>query len=163
MGTKAKLDTKRSMTEIETSDTSLTIRRTFDASRERVWQSFTDPDELEQWYAPGDVTTKVHTLEPEPDGTLSFSFVDGDNRTDIEGTFEEIVENERIVHTWRYPGEEESRVTYEFRDVDDGAEIVLTHEQISPYRDRSARENVDGYVEGWSSALENLAAVVIRT
>lgn len=150
-------------TEIEITDTTLTLRRTFDASRERVWRAFTDPDELEEWYAPGDVTTKVHTLEPEPDGVLSFSFVDGDDRTDIEGMFEEVVENERIVHTWRYPGEEESRVIYEFRDVDDGTEVVLVHERIGPYRDRSARENVDGYVEGWTSALEKLDVALEET
>jgi uncharacterized protein YndB with AHSA1/START domain len=64
---------------VETDKTSLTIRRTFAAPRERVYRAFMDPDELEEWYAPGDVTTKVHTLEPEPDGVLSFSFVDGDD------------------------------------------------------------------------------------
>lgn len=148
--------------EIESGESSLRIRRTFDAPRERVYRAFTEPDELEQWYAPGDVTTEIHTLELEPDGALSFSFVDGDERTDIEGEFLEVVENERIVHTWRYPGEEESRVTYEFNDVDDGTEVVLVHEQIGSYRDRSARENVDGYVEGWTSALETLHEVLVR-
>lgn len=142
---------------VEATDTSLTIRRTFDAPRERVYRAFTEPDELEEWYAPGDITTKIHTLELEPEGALSFSFVDGDDRTDIEGTLEEVVENERLAHTWRYPGEEESRVTYEFRDVDKGIEVVLVHEQIGPDRDRSARENVDGYVDGWTSAFEKLA------
>lgn len=34
------------MTEIETTDTSLTLRRTVDAPRERVWRAFTDADEL---------------------------------------------------------------------------------------------------------------------
>lgn len=148
------------MTEIETAESSLTIRRTFDAPLERVYRAFTDSDELEAWYNPGDGTTKIDVLELEPGGDLSLTFVDGENRTDIEGTFVEVVENRRIVHTWQYPGEGESRVTYEFRAVDDGTEVVLTHEKIGPYRDRSASENTDGYAEGWSRALENLSAVI---
>ncbi|MFC4440193.1 MULTISPECIES: SRPBCC family protein [Natrialbaceae] len=148
--------------QLETDEASLTIRRTFDAPRERVFRAFTDPEELEQWFAPGEVTTQVHILEPEPDGALSLSFVDEEHPTDIEGTFLKVLEHERIVHTWQYPGEEESRVTYEFRDVDDGTEVVLTHEDIGPYQDRSARENADGYAEGWTSALEKLEGVASR-
>ena len=34
------------MTEISTSGTSLTIQRTFDASRERVWEAWTDPEQV---------------------------------------------------------------------------------------------------------------------
>lgn len=148
--------------QIETTETSLTIRRTFDALHERVYRAFMDPKQLEQWFAPRDMTSQVHTLEPMPDGALAVSFLDGKNRIDVEGTFLEVVENKRIVHTWQYPGEEESRVTYEFRDVDDGTEVVLTHENVSAYRDLTDHENVDGYVEGWSNALENLGEVVIH-
>lgn len=81
-------------------------------------------------------------------------------RTDIEGTFLDVVENERIAHTWQYPGEEESRVLYEFRDADEGTEVVLTHEAIGPYRENSADENADRCTEGWSSALERLDQLI---
>ncbi|WP_255171196.1 SRPBCC family protein [Natrononativus amylolyticus] len=153
---------RRSKTEIEAGDTSLTIRRTFGASRERVYRAFADPAELEQWFAPGEMTAQVDDLELESDGALSLRIVDGKRSTTIEGTFLEVLEYERIVHTWQNSGQKESRVTYEFRDVDGGTEVVLVHERIGAYRDRSARENVDGYVEGWSSALETLGTVVSR-
>ncbi|MFC6763855.1 SRPBCC family protein [Natrinema soli] len=144
----------------ETIETSLTIQRTFDAPRERVFRAFTDSDELEQWFAPGDLQPAVHTLEPEPDGELSVSFLDGGDRTEIEGTYEDVVEHERIVHTWNYPGESESRLTVEFRDDDGGCELVLTHERIGPSREYSAEENAYLYEEGWSSALVKLEAVL---
>lgn len=154
-------DTKTSdETELETNDTSLTVRRTFDASPERVFRAFTDPEELEQWYAPGEVTTRIHTVEPEPDGAFSLSFLDGANRTDIEGRFLEVVENERLVHTWLYPGETESLVTIEFEDVADGTTVVLTHENIGAYQELSDRENVEGYAKGWITALGTLGAVL---
>jgi uncharacterized protein YndB with AHSA1/START domain len=150
------------MTEIEINDTNLTKCRTFDAPRERGYRAFVDPEELEQWFVPGEMTAQVNDLELEPDGTLSLRIVDGKRSTTVEGTYLEGLEDERIVHTWQNSGKKESRVTYEFRDVDGGAEVVLVHERISVYRDRSARENVDGCVEGWSNALETLGTVVGR-
>lgn len=151
------------MTIIETAETGLTVHRTIDAPRERVYRAYLDPVELTEWFAPGSLTPEVHALDPEPGGPLSVSFVDEENRTDLEGTFVEMIENERIVHTWNYPGEEGSPVTWELRDVDGGTEVTLTHEDIDPYRERSAAENVDGYVEGWTSALEKLDVALEET
>ncbi len=64
------------MRDIETSESSLTIRRTFGAPRERVFRAFTERDELEEWFAPspGVVTTEVQTFAPE-------ELAAGDNRT----------------------------------------------------------------------------------
>lgn len=137
------------MTGIETSETGLTIRRTFDAPRDRVYRAFTEPEEVAQWFGPGATTGQVHALEPEPGGAYSVSMLDGETRYDVEGEFLEVVENERIVHTWE-PG----RVTIELRDVDDGCEVVFTHEGLPD------RETADGHATGWASALDNLAAVL---
>lgn len=144
----------------ESSGGSLTIRRTFDAPRERVFRAFTDPEEFGRWFAPGSLTPEVDALEPEPGGEFAVSFVGDDDRTDIEGTYLEIDEDERIVHTWDYPGEGESRLTIEFRDADGGCEVVLTHDRIGPYQEHSAEENADLYEGGWSSALDKLEGVL---
>lgn len=137
------------MTEIETSGTKLTIRRTFDAPRDRVWRAFTEPDEVEQWFGPGSMTGRVRALEPEPGGTYSVSMLGDEHRYDVEGEFLEVVEGERLVHTWE-PG----RVTIELRDADEGCEVVLTHEGLPD------REAADGHTAGWASALDNLAEVL---
>ena len=135
--------------EIETSETSTTIRRTFDASRERVFRAFTDPEDVEQWFGPGALRGQVHALEPEPGGAYSVSMIGDDVRFDIDGKFVEVVENERIVHTWE-PG----LVTIELRDVDDGCEVVLTHDGLPD------TEVAEGHASGWASALDNLAEVL---
>lgn len=139
------------MTEIETSDDQLTIRRTFDASRERVFRAFTDPDELAQWFVPEGMTAEVHALEPEPGGAFEVSWTDGDKRIDNEGTYVEVVENERLVSAEEVGGGE-LRLAYEFRDVDGGTEVVLTQTFPGPVP--------DGAAEGWTGILDNLEEVL---
>ena len=129
----------------------LTIRRTFAAPRERVYRAFTDPDEFEQWFVPEGMTADVTALEPEEGGAFAVSWTDGENTMDNEGTYVEVVENERLVAVEETPGGE-LRLTYEFRDVDDGTELVLTQEFPGPVP--------DGAAEGWANIIDNLAEVL---
>ncbi len=43
------------------------LERVFDAPRELVWKTWTDPKLLPRWYGPG-AKTIVHRLEPKPGG-----------------------------------------------------------------------------------------------
>ena len=138
-----------SNTNTETMDNKLIIRRTFDAPRERVFRAFTEPDHVARWLGPGSMTGEVHALELEPGGAYSVSMSDETNRYDVEGEVLEVVENERLVHTWE-PG----RVTIELRDVDERCEVVFTHEGL-PNADTA-----EGHAAGWESALDNLSAVL---
>ncbi|WP_227377823.1 SRPBCC family protein [Haladaptatus halobius] len=138
-------------TDIEMTESSLTVRRTFDAPRERVWRAFTDSDELPQWFVPEGMEAEVHALEPEPDGAFAVSWTDGENRIDNEGTYVEVVENERLVAVEETMGGE-LRLGYEFRDVDDGTEVVIT--QNFP---GSVSDSVS---EGWAGMLDTLAEVL---
>lgn len=140
-----------SNTETEANDNQLTVRRTFDAPRKRVYRAFTDPDEFEQWFVPDGMTVEVHALEPEPGGEVAFTWTDGENRIDNEGAYVEVVENERLVSVEEIEGGE-LRLTYEFQDVDDGTEVVVTQEFPSPVP--------DGAGEGWATILDNLVVVL---
>lgn len=133
-------------------DNQLTIRRTFDAPRERVWRSFTDPDELAQWFVPEGMEAEVHALDPVPGGKMSVSWTAEGNQINNEGTYEEVVEHERIVTVEETP-QGVNRVTYEFHDVDNGTEVVLTHELPDA-------NMADGVSEGWTGILDNLKEVV---
>lgn len=140
--------------DVETSETQLTISRTFNAPRSQVFRAFTDPDELEQWYAPGEMTPKVHSFDPQPDGSFAISMVGEDGTHDVEGTFVEVVENERLVHTWRGPGGGETTVTITFEDVDDATRVVLTHEGFDD------ADTVQDHLQGWSGIFENFSTIL---
>lgn len=141
-------------TRTNVTDTTLTLRRTFDAPRERVWRAFTDPDELEQWFVPAGMTAEVRSHELKPGGSMSVTWTDGEHRIDNEGYYVEVVENERLV-----TGEEieagELRLTYEFREVEDGTEVVLIQEY--------PEQVPDGGPEGWAGLFENLAELLQKT
>ena len=140
--------------DVETTADSLTIRRTYDATPARVYRAFTDPEELAAWYAPGEMTAEVHALDPRPDGSFAVEMRAGDEVHAVEGRFLEVVENERLVHTWTWqqgPFDGTSEVTVEFRAVEGGTEVVLTHERLD------GAESVAEHVGGWTGILENLA------
>lgn len=134
---------------LETTETSLTIRRTLHAPLETVWAAWTDPDEMGRWYGADLMGVEIHALEPEPGGSFSITMREDERTYDIEGEFLEVVEPERFVHTW-YVG----RITVELEAVDGGTELVFTHEDLP---DREATEQ---HTEGWLAAIESLAATL---
>lgn len=144
-------------TAIETSDTQLTVSRTFSAPVERVYRAFTDPDELNEWYAPHDMEPEIDSLDLSPGGTLSGSAMAGEDPYDYEAVYSEIVENERLAYTWRWLNPSppvESTVTIEFRDLDGETEVVVTQAELP------GPEGVEDGVEGWKSMFEKLEAVL---
>lgn len=137
------------MSDVETDETSLTVRRRLDAPRARVFRAFTDPAELSEWYSHGQLSWEVHRLEPEPGGTLSLTMTDGNDRFEVEGEYVEVVEGERIVHSW-YVG----RVTIDFEDAGDATEVVVTHDDLP------AGESTEQLLAVWQGALDGLEALV---
>lgn len=140
------------MTDTTIRDTNLTIRRTFDTSPEHIFRIFTEPDKLEQWFVPEGMTAQVHTLELAPYGAFTVSWFDGESRINNEGTFVEVVENERLCWVEDTDGGE-SRVTIDFQDVNNGAEVVLTHQLPDP-------EIVNDAAEGWADLFENIENIL---
>lgn len=147
-------DTAANDTTSTVDESTLTITRTFDAPRERVWRAFTDPDELEQWFVPEGMTAEVTDHELEPGGAMAITWTDGEQRIDNEGYYVEVIEHERLV-SGEDIEEGELRLTYEFRDVEDGTEVTITQE----FPDRVP----DGAREGWTTILDNLPEVLARS
>lgn len=136
----------------------LTITRVFDAPRELVWQAWTDPVQLSQWWGPRGISTpldKIH-LELRPGGSASLVMVDEATGEEYPntGTYLEVVEPERLV--WRddgFPdGTGAGTVTVTFTDL--AGRTQLTIHAVADFTD-DVRRDAEA---GWGSMLDKLAA-----
>jgi uncharacterized protein YndB with AHSA1/START domain len=137
-------------------ETTLRVKRTFQATRERVFRAWTDPVELGRWFAPSDeYSALVRVLDLKVGGKYSVEMHHKDGNVHrVSGTYREIKPPEKIVFTWLWehdPGEDESLVTIEFRDLGPSTEILLTHENL-PNTERR-----DKHEQGWTGCIDRLA------
>jgi uncharacterized protein YndB with AHSA1/START domain/predicted enzyme related to lactoylglutathione lyase len=78
----------------------ITITRVFDAPRELVWKSWTEPEQLAQWWGPAGWSTPVSsvTMDVRPGGEFRLVSTNEDGAAmPVRGTYTEVVPPERLV------------------------------------------------------------------
>jgi uncharacterized protein YndB with AHSA1/START domain len=138
----------------------LVLERRVRAPLELVFSMLVDPDELRQWLGPADCSDTQFDGDVREGGPFVFRmhFRGGDYAAD--GVFREIVENERVVFTWRWfqaPTFEtldptETLVTLAVREDGDFTVLTLTHARLP---DETSAES---HRSGWNDALDKLRA-----
>lgn len=134
-------------------DTTLVLRRTFNASRERVFRAWITPKALESWLRPRGMNMTVRSLDARVGGSFCFDLEDGSS---LVGTYLQIVPPEKLVYTWSGGAAQswETLVTLDFLDRGAVTEIVLTHEGLSSPERRALAEG------GWPSLFDALDSVL---
>ncbi|MCH9685856.1 MAG: SRPBCC domain-containing protein [Deltaproteobacteria bacterium] len=134
----------------------LELRRTIRASAERLFEAWTTPAMLRQWWGPPEVECSdaavdlvvgghYHLDNRLPDGTV----------LRIEGQFERIEPPHTLVYSWRLGAEAPAeRVTVRFEARDGGTEVVVTHERIGSVAAR------DQHGRGWEGCLDGLVELL---
>ncbi len=84
-------------------DRSFHITRIVNASRDRVWRAFTDPQHIAQWWGRGN-TVVIETFELEKGGHWRYVEHSDHGVHGFEGRFREVTPMERIVRTFEYDG-----------------------------------------------------------
>ncbi|MGH7552602.1 MAG: SRPBCC family protein [Longimicrobiales bacterium] len=84
-------------------DREIHIERIFDAPRERVWQAFTDPKLVAQWWGRGNKLV-IERMELERGGHWRFVEHGPDGVHGFEGRYREVTPQERIVQTFEWDG-----------------------------------------------------------
>ncbi len=133
--------------------TTLVLRRTFEASRERVFRAWITPEALEHWLRPRGMSMAVRSLDARVGGSFHFELEDGSS---MVGTYLQIVPPEKLVYTWSGGAAQgwETVVTLDFLDLGAVTEVVLTHEGLSTPERRAIAEG------GWPSLFDALASVL---
>ncbi len=133
--------------------TTLVLRRTFPASRQRVFRAWLEPKALGAWFKPRGMSITVSTLEAYVGGSFRFDLENGDY---IFGTYLHIVSPEKLVFTWSGNAIQgkETVVTLDFLERDSVTEVVLTQEWLD------APELRPLFEAGWRPMLNALAEVI---
>jgi uncharacterized protein YndB with AHSA1/START domain len=152
------------MTEGELSGERIVVRRAIGASRERVFRSWTEPEQLRRWWGPAGFICPDAVVDLRPGGTyrLVMRAPGGGPVMSVTGTYREVEPPELLVYTWRWESgpaasDHESLVTVEFTELGDGrTEVTVTHDRFPPGHDPSP------YGPGWEEGMTKLAALVER-
>ena len=132
----------------------LSIKRVIIAPVEKVFNAWTKPELVKQWFGSESVTTPKADIIPEKQGAYNITMLTNQGKEIIVvGAIEEIVPNEKLVFTWKYKLEDSAPtlVTINFKDLGDNkTELILTHEKFTTEKSKLAHEN------GWTSIINNL-------
>ena len=138
----------------------ITIVREFDASPDRVFRAWTDPDQFAQWVGPRSLTTTIPVWEAHTGGAYRFAnHRDGDEVASFYGSFHEVRPDERIVwtFTWEAMPDGVSLETITFEPLDGGRTRVRTLSLVDSFEARDgmlASGMETGIVEGYEKLDE---------
>ncbi|HEY6269280.1 MAG TPA: SRPBCC domain-containing protein [Candidatus Acidoferrum sp.] len=152
---------KRNISLEDTSAREIVLTRVFDAPREVVWNAWTDPEQVVQWWGPRGFTITIHEMDVRPGGVWRHT-MHGPAGTDYfnKSTFIEVVKPERIVYSNSGGKKGDSGAQFEATWIFEaqGDKTKLTLRMVFP--SASAREHVVqtyGAIEGGKQTLDRLA------
>ena len=144
----------------------LTLTRVIRAPRQAVWQAWTDPARLAQWWIPAPAKCQVQRLDLRPGGAFETLYSEDGERfgPHVSGCFLDVVEGERLIFTdtllggWRPAEAPFMTAVITLRDHPDGTEYAA-HVMHKTQADRDNHEEM-GFYDGWGTVADQLAALV---
>jgi len=150
------------------SDRELVLHRVIEAPREKIFQAWTNPELLKQWFAPLPWTTPVVELDVRPGGGNYFVMRGPDgNEFPNRGVYLEIVPNEKIVFTdaytkaWEPSAKPFMTVTVTLEDLGGGKTNYTARVMHWTAEDRESHEKM-GFHKGWGQCADQLTALVTK-
>lgn len=134
----------------------LSLKRTFDAPIQLVWEAWTQPEHIALWWGPKGMDVKVvqHDFSVNGQWEYVMQMPDGSNFVS-EGVYLEILELQKIISTAN------------FRPMTEGVEIQALFEKnrekteftfhcIHPTEEYCKQQEQMGFYNGWGSAFDRL-------
>ena len=131
------------------------IVRDFDATPDRVYRAWTDPELVARWLGPKDAPMRIDQWDARTGGSYRYSALrDGEVIASFYGSFHEVRPAERLVQTFTYEGVPDgvSLDTMTFEDIGDGRTRVtaLSVVETMEGRDMIMASGMDvGVIEGY--------------
>lgn len=131
----------------------LEVRRVIPASRERVFDAWTDAEGMTRWMRPGPGMECRCELDVRVGGRFLIDMIAPDGTTlPHTGTYRVVDRPRKLVFTWMSgpTDHRETVVTLEFLESTGGTEVVLVHDGLPAGA-------AEPHEEGWGLILEHLA------
>jgi len=143
-----------------TKDRELFISRTFNAPVELVWEMFTDPEHIANWWGPDGFTNTIAEMNITPGGKWDF-VMHGPDGTDYENKsiFKEIIKNKRLV----FDHVSEPKITFTIEFIAQGEKTKLNWHMLFESAEQLievAKKN--GAVEGLKQNIDKLELYLIN-
>jgi len=144
-------------------DLDLVLTRDLNAPRDILWECWTKPEHLMQWFVPKPHKVVDCLLDPRPGGAFNTTFdVDG-ARMENKGVYLEVVPQERLVFTdaytvgWKPAPEPFMTAIITFQDLGNGR---TRYTALVRHRTAAiAKNHLDmGFFEGWGIAATQMEA-----
>lgn len=138
------------------------IRRVFDAPARLLFEAYSTPEHVMQWYGPKGWPLTLCEMDFRVGGRYRFAMTgpDGQQNTPFGGEYLEIVPNRKIVHdtAFEMPGAPRMIVTMTYEEEDDKTTLTIRtlFESIAMKNEYVG----SGMMQGYGSALDQLADVV---
>lgn len=141
----------------------LQVRRSFSASREVVFDAWTDSAAFHRWFLHG---TDGQWIEPpvfevRPGARFDLRVRSSNAEFHLYGEVRDVIIPEKLVMRWRWdkdfpimPGPGETLVTIEFMKEQGGTTLTITHESLPSMAAQGA------YERGWNRCLDGVAALI---
>ena len=152
------------------SKSELTISRHIAAPPSAVWDAWSDPAKLAQWWIPAPIACRVDKLDMRPGGGFVTRMREegaADFQPHVDGCFLEAIPNERLIFT--------TVLTEGWQPVDPWLALtaILTFEAkdggtlysarvLHKTPEESAKHEEMGFYEGWGTAIGQLAKLLER-
>ncbi|MCB1055811.1 MAG: SRPBCC domain-containing protein [Acidobacteria bacterium] len=140
--------------------TTLALSRWYKASIDEVFEAFTNPELLRQWWGPRNFTIEDLSFPAVEGGEYRVRLRAPDGSTYAHsGTFQEVRRPDRLCYSWRWTEgpfpDDDTLVELDFHAEDGGTRVELVH---SRFPDRATRDAHGG----WVDSLERLTTWLAR-
>jgi uncharacterized protein YndB with AHSA1/START domain len=132
----------------------LEVSKDFQSSRESLFNAWTDPEQLKQWWKPlGKQLVAVENSLQEG-GTVAYHFDDGNLA--IDGKYEKVVNQELLEYTWNWHfsvepiNDADYKLSVRFEGDESHSSIYITQEGFKN------EESIQPHRQGWEQGLEQL-------
>jgi uncharacterized protein YndB with AHSA1/START domain len=134
----------------------LTLKRTFNAPIQLVWQAWTQPEHIAQWWGPKGMETKVIAHDFRIGGAWKYVMTMPDGNEFIaDGIYSDIVELEKIFSSANFkPMTEGVEIQSLFEEA--GDKTNFTFNCVHATEEYCKQQEQMGFYNGWGSVFERL-------